>query len=228
MIKIAFFDMEGTIYKKTGLKADKFISPSAWPLIADHLGPEAAAAQAKTREKWKNGGYANYVEWMAETIMFHQKYGITKELFEKALNTIDFHPGVQEVFKELRKRGIITALISGGFKAQADRAQIDLKIDHAMSGCEYFWDEEGKLVHWNLLPSDYEGKYDFMKLIIKEYRAKPEDCMFVGDGKNDIPLAKAVGVSISFNGAKELEQVCTHVIKQKEGEEDFSKILEYI
>jgi len=52
--------------------------------------------------------------------------------------------------------------------------------------------------------------------------------MFVGDGKNDVPLAKAVGLSISFNGAKELEAVCTHAIRQKEGEEDFKEILRYI
>ena len=109
----------------------------------------------------------------------------------------------------------------------ADRAQKDLRIDHAFAACEYFWDGDGKLLHWNLLPCDYEGKADFMKLIMKEHGLKPEQCAFVGDGKNDVHLAKAVGLSIAFNAAEELQKVSTFSVNQPKGKEDFREILKY-
>jgi len=150
------------------------------------------------------------------------------DFFDRVMSSIEYHPGVHETFEELKKQGYKTALISGGFKAQADRARCDLRIDHVFAACELFWTDEGNLLHWNLLPCDYEGKLDFMKLIIKEHGLKPEECAFVGDGKNDIPLAKAVGLSIAFNADPELQKVCTHAINQPDGKEDFRGVLRII
>ena len=101
-----------------------------------------------------------------------------------------------------------------------------MKIDHSFVACEYFWSSDGELVHWNLLPCDYEGKVDFMKLIIGEYGLTPDECICVGDGRNEIPLAKTVGISIAFNGVKELQAVTTHAINQEK--EDFREILKYV
>ena len=225
--KLIFFDMEGTIFRKTIKSTKGNTAPSAWTLIAQHLGEKALAEEDKTKDRWNNGKYAGYVEWMEDTIKIHQKYGLTKQFFEKVMNSVQYHKGVKETFEELKKRNYRTTLISGGFKAQADRAQRDLKINHAFSACEYFWDKKGKLVYWNLLPCDYEGKVDFMKLIMKEHGLSPEECAFVGDGKNDVFLAKEVGMSICFNGAEELQRVSTHSINQPDGKEDFRAILKY-
>jgi phosphoserine phosphatase len=227
-IKLIFFDMEGTIFKKVIKYSKGNTAPSAWTLIAQHLGPEALKEEDETKDKWTYGKYTGYVEWMRDTIKIHKKYGLTKQFFRRVMNSIEYHDGVRKTFKELKSKGYITALISGGFKAQADRAQKDLLIDHSFAACEYFWDKKGRLLHWNLLPSDYEGKIRFMKLIMKEYGLSPEECAFVGDGRNDVHLAKEVGLSISFNGAEELQRVCTHSINQEEGREDFKEILKYL
>ena len=182
----------------------------------------------ETQEKWTSGKYAGYVEWMEDTIRIHKKYGLTRQFFMNVINSIEYHKGVREVFAELRKRGIRTALVSGGFKANADRAQVDLKIDHSFAACEYFFDDKGHIAHWNFLPSDYEGKVDFMTLIMRQHGLLPEECAFVGDGKNDVFLAKEVGVSIAFNGAEELQRVSTHSINQESGKEDFREVLKYL
>lgn len=219
--------MEGTIFRKLYKDSDGNTAPSLWQYAAEQLGPEAAEAEKVSKQKWNNGEYSGYVEWMEADLKIHQKFGITKQFFENILKTVHYHPYVKETFQELKKRGYRTGLVSGGFKAQANRAQIDLKIDHAFAACEQFWGHDGKLIHWNLLPCDYEGKIDFMNLIMEEHGLKPEACAFVGDGRNDIPLAKAVGLSIAFNGAKELQNVCTHAINQEEGKEDFRAILKF-
>jgi phosphoserine phosphatase len=227
-LRLIFFDMEGTIFRKVIEVARGNTAPSAWTLISQHLGKTAAREEDATKDKWNAGKYHSYVEWMEDTIRIHIKYGLTRSFFEKVMSSIEYHPGVKETFAELRRRGYKTSLISGGFKAQADRAQRDLKIEHSFAACEYFWNADGTIEHFNLLPCDYEGKHDFMKLIMKEHGLKPSQCAFVGDGKNDIPLAKEVGVSIAFNGAPELQKVCTHSVNQPEGKEDFREILKFL
>ena len=178
-IKLIIFDVEGTIVRQH-YEYDKYkninVAPSMWTKIAEHLGKKALKEEEKTKEKWTSGKYRGYVEWMEDTIKIHQKYGLTKKFFNKLLKKfVHYYPGVKETFKELRKRGIRTVLISGGFKNEADKVQQDLKIDHSFAACEYFWDKKGKLIHWNLLPCDYEGKLDFMRLIMKEHKLSKEE-----------------------------------------------------
>lgn len=220
--------MEGTLFEKVVKIPKGNIAPSAWTLLAQHLGKKALKEEDETKDKWMNGKYTGYVEWMEDTIKIHKKYGLTKQFFEKVMNAIKYHKGVKETFNELNKKGYKTALISGGFKANADKAQKDLKIAHSFAACEYFWDQKGRLIHWNLLPCDYQGKVDFMKLIMREHGLGPEECAFVGDGKNDVYLAKEVGLSIAFNAAEELQRVSTHSINHPKGKEDFKAILNYL
>jgi len=226
--KLIFFDMEGTIFKKPFKFSKGNTQPSLWTMIAKKLGEKALKEEENTKDKWNNKQYRGYVEWMDDTIKIHQKYRLTKKIFDEVMASDEYHKGVKETFEQLEKKGYKTVLLSGGFKAQADKAQKDLKIDHAFAACEYFWDKNGELLHWNLFPSDYEGKIDFMKLIMKEYKVTPDECVFVGDGINDVYLAKEVKIGISFNGHEELQKVCTHSINQPEGQEDFTEILKFL
>ena len=231
-IKLVFFDMEGTVMKQH-YEYDKYkhvnVAPSMWTKIAEHLGKKSLKEEEQTKVKWTNKGYKNYIEWMEATIKIHQKYGLTRNFFYKLIEDyIHYYKGVKETFAELRKKGIRTALITGGFKNQADIVQRYLKIDHSFAACEYFFNKKGKLEHWNLLPSDYIGKIDFMNLLMREYKLNKDEVAFVGDGKNDIPLAEDVGLSIAFNGDSALQKVVTYPINQPKGKENFRAILKYL
>ena len=221
-LKMVFTDMEGTVLWPM-VKRTHGISPSIWTYISKLLGDRAYEEEEASKIKWRQGGYANYLEWMIDTIEMYIRHGLTREIFEKAIDTTELYPGAIQLFQALHSKNIITALITGGLKAQADIVQQELKIHHAMSACEFFWNGDGSLVHYNLLPTDLEGKLDFMKLMIKEYGLKEEQCAFIGDGINDVKLAEAVGLSIAFNAEEELRQVSTHVINQ--GEPDMKEII---
>lgn len=227
--KLIFMDLEGTLLQKTIHLDNGKVAPSAWTLLAERLGPDALREEEATKERWLRGGYKSYIEWMQDTVRIHQRYGLTARLFEEVIRSVQYMPGVGKAVDAFRKRGATTAIISGGFKALADRVQRQFKIDHALAGCEYFFESEtGLLDHWNLLPSDYEGKVDFMRLIMKEYRILKDRCAFIGDGQNDVPLAKEVGVSVAFNAQPELRAVCTWAIDQAPGSEDFGAVADWL
>ena len=225
-IKLVFFDMEGPIFEP-GVFATKGVAASIWTLVAKQLGAKAYAEENATKEKWLERGYRSYIDWTEDCIRIHQKHGLTKDFFNDLVSKVKYTAGVKETIAELRKRGYIIAIISGGFKNLADRAIRDLGIHHAFAACEYFFDEKTKkLTSWNLMPCDYHGKVDFMRLLIKEHGLEPEQCAFIGDGVNDIPLAKECGISIAFNARKELQEVTTYAVNQKA--KDLRGILKYL
>lgn len=227
-IKLLFLDMEGTLFRKAVHEQDTQVAPSAWVAIAQHLGKEAYEEERLTQAKWHDRQYKNYIEWMEDTIRIHKKYGLDKQTFEGILDSIDFMPGVHEVFDVLCDNNVITALITGGFKYQADRAVKELMINHSFAACEYFWDKKDLLFHWNLLPGDFTGKVGFMKLLVREYCIPKDSCVFIGDGENDRELAANVGLSVAFNGHVQLQEVATYSVNQDTGQEDLRAILPYL
>ena len=224
-IKIVFFDMEGTLFRKAVRINETSVASSAWVSIAKALGPQALKEEHQTQKNKREGRYSNYIEWMMDTIRIHKKYKLTKRIFNEVIDAIPYMPGVHEVFSKIRRLHIPTCLISGGFKNQGDKAIRDLKIDHGFVACEYFFDDEGLLDHYNLLPGDEEGKVDFLKLMMREYGLAKEHCAFVGDGMNDVFIAQQVGVSVAFNADEELKKVATCIIDQEAGAEDFRDVL---
>jgi phosphoserine phosphatase len=224
--KIIFFDMEGTIFKKNNDLDNGKVAPSAWTTLAKEISEECYKEEELTKDKWLRGDYKGYLDWMLETVSIHKKHGLTESILNKIVNQAEFHNGAEELFHFLKKNNVITVLISGGFKALADKAQRKLKIDHSFSACEYFFDEKGELEFFNLIPSDNEGKVCFMNLVASEHGISPKDCLFVGDGKNDIFLAKNVGASIAFNAQSELEEVADCSIRQARGSENLLRILD--
>lgn len=227
--KIVFMDLEGTLLQKAIHLDDGRVAPSAWTLLAERLGPDALREEEATKDRWLKGGYSSYVHWMQDTIRIHKKYGLTFHIFEEVIDSVQEMPGAQDAVSRFHECGAITAIVSGGFKALADRIQRKFKIFHALSGCEYFFDPDtGQLEHWNLLPSDYEGKIHFVKAVMSEHGISKEECAFVGDAQNDVPVAQAVGLSIAFNAQPPLRQVSTHAIDQAPGNENFEEVATYL
>ncbi|AMO25472.1 hypothetical protein UC35_14940 [Ramlibacter tataouinensis] len=223
--RIVFFDLEGTLLKKHYHLDDGLVAPSAWTLLAEKLGPECLAAENESKKVWKAGGYPTYIDWMIATIDIHRRFGLTKDVFQQLIDSAELMPGATELVSELDRAGVVTVLITGGFKALADKVQQALRLRHSFAACDYFFDAVGRLDHWNLLPADEAGKVDFMQLICREYKTAPEHCAFIGDGMNDVHMAREVGFSVAFNAQRELEEVASVCVRQEVGREDLTEIL---
>lgn len=129
---IVFFDLEGTLLQKDVPLDNGKVAPSAWTVLAKRLGERCLAEEELTKDRWNSGGYPGYVEWMRDTVRIHQKYGLTKQVFDDVMESVQLTPGVEDVFNDLRASGTITAIVSGGFKALGDRVQRTLRVDHSI------------------------------------------------------------------------------------------------
>ncbi len=209
--RLLVFDVEGTLFRPIRLPGTS-IGSSMWQAIATALGPEAVREEIATP-------YRNYLDWMEATVKIHRKHNLTAAIFEELVSGTEYNEGVKETFAVLDREAFIPALVSGGFRELAAKAQRDLSIRHALAACEYLFDDDGALQGFNLLPCDFEGKIDFIKLMLRELRCDADRWIFVGDDKNDVPIAKIAPVSIAFRGVPELRAIATRKI------DNFSELL---
>lgn len=225
-MKICFFDMEGTLLEKNSSLDNGKVAPSAWTVLAKEISEACYIEEEITKDLWLTNKYISYTLWMKETVEIQIKHGMNRSHLKTVLSQAKLQKGAVELINFLKEQGYLTVLISGGFKELADLTQRKLKIDHAYSACEYFFDKNGSVEHFNLLPTDEEGKLVFMKHLASEYNSELESCIFIGDGKNDVFIAKNVGTSIAFNAQKELKDVATYIVDQESP--DLSAIINII
>ncbi len=231
--KLAVFDMDGTLIKEVVTDSNGEILPSRWTQIMHHLGDEACRREQEAKRKWYDDVYKNHpVDFLNDIIKTFYDGGLKYDYFEKVIGNYAFFPEVEHVIEELHNRGYKTALISGGFKALADEVSEELGIDYTCAACELKWNHQGNLVGWDLFREDYGSKVASLEEIIAECGANVSECVYVGNGNNDVSAAKYVvdngGIAIAFNGTSELRKVCTHSIMQPGGKENFYDVLEYI
>jgi len=218
--------MEGTLLEKNSSLDNGKVAPSAWTVLAKEISEACYIEEEITKDLWLTNKYISYTLWMKETVEIQIKHGMNRSHLKTVLSQAKLQKGAVELINFLKEQGYLTVLISGGFKELADLTQRKLKIDHAYSACEYFFDKNGSVEHFNLLPTDEEGKLVFMKHLASEYNSELESCIFIGDGKNDVFIAKNVGTSIAFNAQKELKDVATYIVDQESP--DLSAIINII
>lgn len=213
-MKLLVLDIEGTIFR-TDVRLDgTSIDSTIWQGIANALGPEAIHEEVETHKRWENGSYGSYLEWMKDTISIHRRYGLTHNVFQKLISSAQYNPGVIKTLLKIDRSAYELLLISGGFRELASRAQRDIKIPHVFAACEYLFGIDGRLEAYNLLPCDFEGKVEFIRLMIREYGLSSGDWIFVGDGLNDVPIAKIAPISVGYRAHTELKKVVTYSIEE--------------
>lgn len=215
-MRLLVLDLEGTIFRSQSTFRELGNSSSVWLDLATALGPEALAAELETHEHWKKGLYTSYMSWMEATITIHQTYGLTRSTFERVISQAVYNEGVVDTLNAIDRRAWELVLISGGFRELAARAQSDLQIKHAFAACEYLFGADDKLRSFNLLPCDFEGKLGFVHVMLEAYRLSKQDWVFVGDGRNDIPIALRAPLAIGYRPHGELRAVVHHVLERFE------------
>ena len=213
-MKLLVLDVEGTLFQTDIRLSGTSIDSTIWQGIANALGPDAVRDEVETHKRWESGGYRSYLEWMKDTIAIHRRHRLSYDLFQQLILSAEYNPSVIETLSQVDRLEYEPILISGGFRELAARAQRELKIHHAFAACEYLFGKDGILESYNLLPCDFEGKIAFIRLMLLEYGLGSNDWLFIGDGANDVPIAKSAPVSIGYHAHTELKKVVTYVIDE--------------
>lgn len=207
-MKILAMDVEGTLFQAT-FQIDGTEYPSTmWQPIARELGSAALEEEKETHEKWDRKEYDNYLDWVKATIEIHRKYNLKEDTFLKLVNAAKYNAGVEEFFNQLNRNEWIPVLISGGFQELIRRAQNELDIEYGCGACEYNFDQDGNLESYHIQAADFEGKVGYIhNLLNMLHLNKDTDWVYIGDGRNDAPIAREAPMAFGINPHPDLMAV---------------------
>jgi phosphoserine phosphatase len=121
--------------------------------------------------------------------------GALQRVFDERLR---LNPGAEILLAELKKLGIKTLLVSGGFTFFTERLKVRLGLDFAHANLLEIID--GKLtgqVLGDIL--DAQAKANWLNVVRKELNLHAEHVIAMGDGANDLKMMAQAGTSIAYH-----------------------------
>lgn len=195
--KIAIFDLEGPLVE-IGRYQKSIKIGGMWRLTFEKM--DMLSEYARLRKKYvKKNEVPDYMQWTRESCESLKKGGLIKEKFLEVVENQPLRKGARETISKLKAQGFKTAIVTGCFSDLAKKAQENLGIDFVVSHCNLEFGEKGRLESWRLLECDFKGKADYIKQIAQGFGFATSQCVYVGNGSNDIPAFQAVGHAIVFN-----------------------------
>jgi phosphoserine phosphatase len=215
--KLVCFDVDGTLVDNVEY---------SWQLFHDYFRTDVKKReQAKTRFF---NGEISYKEWAEHDINLWLQKGAKKEDFFKAMkdSEIKLMAGTKETLQELKKKGLKLAIISGSINIILEYLLPDYEeIFDDVFLSRLFFDKKGKITNVEATEYDMDGKALALKKIAERENLELNECVFVGDHRNDRKIAKEAGISIAFDAKdEELKKISDISIDSK----DLRDILKHI
>ena len=181
------FDVDGTIVEQPA---------SSWRLIHILTGK---VREAEENMKLFREGKISYEEWAILDVKLWRGVKVD-ELDRKIEKMIRVMPGVDKLFKWLRKNGFKIALISSGVNLVVNRIAKKLEADIVETNIVKVRD--GIITGEVEVRVGYYNKGDVLKEVAKRLGVPGNRIIAVGDEENDIPMFKVASISIALNPAK--------------------------
>jgi phosphoserine phosphatase len=167
--------------------------------IAAMAGKKAEVAAIT--EAAMRGEIADYKESLRRRVALLA--GVTVSDMQRVYDErLRLNPGVERFVGACRTAGLHTLLVSGGFTFFSDRVRDRLQIDDARSNVLEIVDGAltGRMVDqpWGDI-CDGEEKRRAVLQACTRLRIEPSQAIAVGDGANDLPMMRAVGLSVAYH-----------------------------
>ena len=111
---------------------------------------------------------------------------------------LQLNPGAEQMLAAMKRHGIRTMLVSGGFVNFTERLKQRLGLDYAHANTL-------EIVHGKLTGKvlgdivDAQGKADWLNRVREELGLGREQVIAMGDGANDLKMMAQAGVSIAYH-----------------------------
>jgi phosphoserine phosphatase len=122
---------------------------------------------------------------------------------------LQLNPGAEAMLAELKKHGVKTLLVSGGFVFFTERLKAKLGLDFAHANTLEIVD--GKLTGSVLGEIvDAQAKADWLNHIRHELALHADNVIAIGDGANDLKMMAQAGMSIAYHAKPIVRQQASY------------------
>jgi phosphoserine phosphatase len=182
-IKVAFFDCDGTLTKVKSSWEYIHRRLNIWDNNADHY-------QALFK-----AGKIDYYEFCRRDALLWR--GLPVLRVANMLHDIEYRDGAYEVVRDLKKRGVLTVILSTGISLLVEKVRDDLGVDIALSN--ELLANDGYLTGEIRINVNYNEKGLAVEKVLDGVGAKRVEACALGDGEGDAGMFEAVGLAIGFH-----------------------------
>lgn len=186
--RLAAFDMDSTL-----------INIECVDEIAAAVGLKAEVAAIT--EATMRGDIADFKESLRRRVALLK--GVPQAALEEIwTHTLRLNPGVEAFFEALRRAGVKTLLVSGGFTFFSDRVVRQLGMDYSRANV---LEMVGGALTGGLVAQPWGDICDGLekqRMLLQtcaEMGIAPSQAIAVGDGSNDLPMMSVAGLSIAYH-----------------------------
>ena len=124
---------------------------------------------------------------------------------------LQLNPGAEIMLAELKKHGVKTLLVSGGFVFFTERLKARLGLDFAHANTLEITDGKltGKVLGKIL---DAQGKAEWLLKTRDELELKPDEVIAMGDGANDLKMMAQAGVSVAYHAKPVVREQASYAL----------------
>lgn len=142
----------------------------------------------------------------------------------RILDDVPLMPGARELFDGLRRRGVHTAIVSGGIDLLAHRLARELRIDVALAN-GFRFAPDGRLTGEGIVRVPIHGKEGVLGRLQEQLGCSPEETASVGNSAIDVGLFRRSRLGIAFLPEDEEVRAGAHRIVT---ERDLGKVLDLL
>lgn len=132
--------------------------------------------------------------------------GLPVEMLETVYQQrLQLNPGAEIMLAGLKRLGIKTALVSGGFTFFTERLQKRLNLDFTQANV--LAEQDGKLTGEVVgAVCGARAKADFLLARCQDLKIQPNQAIAMGDGANDLLMMNEAGLSIAYHAKPTVQQ----------------------
>jgi phosphoserine phosphatase len=124
---------------------------------------------------------------------------------------VRLNPGAEKMLQQVKKSGLKTMVISGGFTFFTERIKTKLGFDYAAANVLGIEDDRltGKVIGEII---GRQGKAQLLNQVRNELGIQREQIIAIGDGANDLDMMTEAGISIAYHAKPVVKNHATYSI----------------
>jgi HAD superfamily phosphoserine phosphatase-like hydrolase len=198
--KVVAFDLDGTLLRGAGFE---FSWEAVWRGLAFGKGIQSKLKREYRQRSESDPSRASriraYQDWCEKACAQFKSRELTRAQLKELSSHLSLTRNCREALAELRKQGVVTAIISGGINTFLEDAFPDYRehMDFVFIN-ELLFAPTGALEGVRATAFDFQGKGEALDLVCDRVGCTPAEAVFVGDHFNDEAIMLKVDKAIAY------------------------------